>query len=301
MAHTGVTIHEGKDAPTLAQRTTLRLGGRVLGEVCLSEPSAAGFLPEIATRLGGKLVCLGAGSNILAGEGPLSLVVVRNTMPPAISLVEEDQAGCVVRATASVRLPKLIRYAAAAGLSGLEGLSGIPGTVGGAVAMNAGSYGQCIGDTLVALEIVTGLGDQKRFFRDALAFEYRAMTHPEAHSWWMVTAAEFRLTRKSPEMVHARGRECINQKRATQPVTAASAGCVFKNPSPDNPAGKLLDAAGFKGKRLGGMAFSSMHANFLVNEGGGTSSEALALLDEAMRRVVVTSGIMLEPEVKLWV
>ena len=301
MADRGLTIREGNEAPTLARLTTLRLGGAVLGEVCLSEVAAASALPDIARRFGGELVCLGAGSNILAGEGPLPLVVVRNATPPEISVVAEDSHAAVVRANASVKLPVLLRHMAAEGLSGLEGLSGIPGTVGGAVAMNAGSYGQCIADTLAALEIVTCAGEVKRFTRDALAFSYRAMTLPDVQGWWMVTAAEFRLDRKEPETVHAKGRECIAQKRATQPVTAASAGCVFKNPSPENPAGKLLDAAGFKGKQLGGMAFSSIHANFLVNEGTGTSREALALLEEAKEAVLAKFGIMLEPEVKLWV
>ena len=300
MADKGLTIHEGNEAPILARLTTLRLGGAVLAEVRLSEREVASALPEIANRLGGKLICLGAGSNILAGEGPLPLVVVRNSMPPKIGVVAEDSHTIILRANASVKLPLLLRRAAMDGLAGLEGLSGIPGTVGGAVAMNAGSYGQSVADTLTALEIVTCTGEIKRFTRDEIVFGYRAMGLPDTQGWWMVTAAEFRLARNDPETVRAKGRECIAQKQATQPVTAASAGCVFKNPFPENPAGKLLDAAGFKGKRLGGMAFSSMHANFLVNEGTGTSREAFALLEEAKEAVLAKFGVVLEPEVKLW-
>jgi UDP-N-acetylmuramate dehydrogenase len=90
------------------------------------------------------------------------------------------------------------------------------------------------------------------------------------------------------------------RKKASQPVTAASAGCVFKNPAPETPAGRLLEAAGFKGKRLGGMAFSGMHANFLVNEGEGASADALELMEMAKRAVYEQTGIMLEPEVRLW-
>ena len=301
MADKGLILREGKEAPSLARLTTLRLGGPVLGEVCLTDIGAASALPELAARLGGDLVCLGAGSNILAGEGPMPLIVVRNTAQPEIAIVAEEDSSVTIRATASVKLPMLIGRAATAGFSGLEGLSGIPGTVGGAVAMNAGSYGQCIADTLSALEIVTFTGEIRRFARDTLSFGYRKMTLPNVQGWWMVTAAEFCLERNKPEAVQTKGRECIAQKKATQPVTAASAGCVFKNPSPENPAGKLLDAAGLKGKQLGGMAFSSMHANFLVNQGAGTSKEAFALLEMAKECVFAKFGIILEPEVKLWV
>ena len=301
MAEQGFTILEGENAPAMAKRTTLRLGGPVLGEVFLSDPAAAAHLPAVAGRLGGRLACLGAGSNILAGEGPLALVVVKNGMPPEITVLEEDSRSTVIRAVGSVKLPVLIGRTAKMGLAGLEGLSGIPGTVGGAVAMNAGSFGQCIADTLTALEIVTDTGETQRFGRDAVSFEYRALRLPAVSGWWMVTAAEFTLSRQSADGVRARGEECLGKKRATQPVTAASAGCVFKNPSPETPAGMLLEKAGFRGKRLGGMVFSPMHANFLVNEGKGTSSEAIELIHLARHAVLAQCGIPLETEVKLWV
>lgn len=297
----GLTILAGKDAPRMAERTTLRLGGSVMGEASFTDPAAATALPDIAGKLGGTLACLGAGSNILAGEGPLALVLVRNAMPPDVSVLENEGKMAILRANASVKLPVLLAWAAKLGLAGLEGLSGIPGTVGGAVAMNAGSYGQCVADTLTALEIVTGTGEVRRFGRDDIEFAYRSMRLPRAEGWWMVTAAEFRLAKDAPGAVMARGREAMEKKKAGQPVTAASAGCVFKNPSPENPAGKLLEAAGFRGKRLGGMVFSSVHANFLVNEGKGTSGQALELMEMAKQAVLAKSGVTLEPEVKIWV
>lgn len=297
----GLTILSGKDAPTMARRTTLRLGGQVRGEVMLTDPLAADALPGIADRLGGRLVSLGAGSNILAGDGPLSLVLVRNGMPPDITMLEDDGETTVVRASSSAKLPVLLGRAAEADLAGLEGLTGIPGSVGGAVAMNAGSYGQCVADTLRALDVVTDRGEVRRFMRNEVEFGYRSMSIPGLGGWWMVLAAEFALSRDAAGVVSARARECMEKKRSTQPVTVASAGCVFKNPAPDNPAGKLLDAAGFKGKRLGGMAFSNMHANFMVNEGAGTSAEALDLMALAKHTVFTRYGIILEAEVTLWV
>lgn len=297
----GLTILAGKDAPFMAERTTLRLGGPVMGEVSFTNPAAVSALPDVAKTLGGELVCLGAGSNILAGEGPLALVPVRNAMPPDISLLADEGETVVLRAGASVKLPVLLGRAVKMDLAGLEGLSGIPGTVGGAVAMNAGSYGQCVADTVTALEIVTVAGEVRRLERDDIEFAYREMRLPGVEGWWMVTAAEFRLAHDAPGAAAARSREALEKKKTNQPVTAASAGCVFKNPSPENPAGKLLEAAGFRGKRLGGMAFSSAHANFLVNEGGGTSAQALELMDMAKQAVLAQRGIILEPEVKIWV
>jgi UDP-N-acetylmuramate dehydrogenase len=284
----------------MAERTTLRLGGPVMGEAVFSCPESAASLSAVARRLGGALACLGAGSNILAGDGPLALVLVKNGMPPEVTVLEDDGKTAVMRASGPVRLPALLGRAVALGLGGLEGLSGIPGSVGGAVVMNAGSFGHCVADALTALEVVTGKGEVRRFAHDEVAFGYREMRLPGMEEWWMVTAAEFRLKREKTGAVRARSRELLGRKRASQPVTAASAGCVFKNPSPENPAGKLLDDAGFRGKRLGGMIFSPLHANFLVNENKGTSGEALELMDLAKRAVFARCGIILEPEVMIW-
>lgn len=301
MSGEGLGILQGHDAPLMAERTTLRLGGPVLAEASLFDPDCAGALPEIAATLGGSLACLGAGSNILAGGGPLPLVTVRNALPPEIAVLEDGPEHAVLRACGSVKLPVLLGRAAAMDLAGLEGLSGIPGTVGGAVAMNAGSFGQSVADTLTSLEVVTERGEVLRFGRDSLNFAYREMGIPGLPGWWMILSADFRLARETAGSVSARGREVMGKKRATQPVTAASAGCVFKNPSPEMPAGKLLDASGFRGKRLGGMIFSPVHANFLVNVGQGTSAEAMELMAQAKREVFSRFGITLETEVRLWV
>lgn len=296
----GLTIREGATAPRMAERTTLRLGGPVLAEIDLRVPESAARVPEIALRLGGTPVCLGAGSNILAGDGLLPLVVVRDASPPSIE-TEEDGAGRVrVRASASVKLPALLARLAGMDLGGLEGLAGIPGLVGGAAAMNAGSFGQCVADAVESVSVATGEGFVKTFGRDEISFGYRHMDLPGLEGWRMILAATFILERKAPGEVAAAARAHMARKKATQPVGAACAGCVFTNPSPENPAGKLLEEAGFKGRRLGGMAFSAMHANFLINEGRGTSGQALELIAAAKNAVWEQRGIALEMEVKVW-
>lgn len=302
MTGTGLRILEGREAPRMAERTTLRLGGPVLAEAALADPEAVARLPEIAARLGGRLACIGAGSNILAGGEPLPLVLVRSAMPPEITVLREDGGTVTLRAASSVKLPVLVSRAASMDLAGLEGLSGIPGTVGGAVAMNAGSFGQCAADTCAGVTLVTAGGEIRAVSRADIRFAYRRMefSDPVAADWHMVLSADFVLARSGAGIAAAAGRRHMEAKRAAQPVSAASAGCVFRNPAPETPAGKLLDEAGFKGKRLGGMAFSGLHANFLVNEGQGTSEQALELMAMAKRAVFERSGITLEPEVRIW-
>lgn len=300
MIPAGMAIREGNEAPLMRELTTLRLGGRVLAAVHLREAEAAAGLPAIAERLGGKLASLGAGSNILAGDEDLPLVLVKNGLEPEISVLADDGKKAVVRVAGSVKLPVLLGRLAAMDLGGLEGLTGIPGTVGGAVAMNAGSYGQDISDTLAAVTVVTENGVVHTLDRADIDFGYRRMDVPGHPSWFLILSAEFCLPRKEAGTIAALGKECMAKKKTTQPVAAASAGCVFKNPGDGSSAGKLLDAAGFKGKRLGGMAFSEMHANFLINEGNGRSGEAFELLAMAKDAVAAKFGIELQTEVKIW-
>lgn len=300
MKQQGYAILEGGNAPRMAERTTLRLGGRVLAEVSLFDSEYAGDLAEIAGRLGGELAAIGAGSNILAGEGPLEVVLVRDGTPGTVEVLDDDGKRAVIRATGALMLPVLLKRMADLDLAGLEGLSGIPGTVGGAVAMNAGSYGQSIGNVLESLTVVTAAGVVRTFRRDAVDMGYRHMAIPGLSGWFLVLEAVFGLPRVEAGTVASLGREHMARKKATQPVGAASAGCVFKNPAPDRSAGLLLDEAGFRGKRLGGMAFSQVHANFLVNEGNGTSREALELIAQATEAVRARTGVTLEPEVRIW-
>ena len=117
--------------------------------------------------------------------------------------------------------------------------------------------------------------------------------------WFVVTEALFLLRREEPKAVRALMEENLRKKAAVQPISAASAGCVFKNPAPGMSAGKLLDEAGFKGKRLGNMMFSELHANFLINKGGGRSDQAMELLSEAKQNVYDKFSYTLELEVKV--
>lgn len=280
-----------RQRPLLKELTTLGLGGAALAEAVVRAEADLDELGRFMAGSGGRPFVLGGGSNLLAEDHDLDLVLVavRNAGTP-------ERDGNTLRCGAGMRLPGLLKFCEEAGLSGLEALAGIPGSVGGAVAMNAGSYGTEIKDALARIRLWT---PQRGLFwveaRDC-AFGYRHFSPPEGTGRPLVFEAEFALSPAEPGAVRAKVRETLDQKKATQPIAARSAGCVFKNPLGQS-AGRLLDEAGFKGKRLGNMGFSDLHANFLVNLGGGRSAEALELLDSARTAVFERFGTRLELEV----
>lgn len=285
-------------SPYLAPRTTLRVGGTAIAELALERREDIALLPERLRALGGTPLVLGAGSNILARDGALPLVLVRPLFTDGPEIVGERDGKVLVRAGAGVPMARLLRFCAVNGLSGLEGLVGIPGSVGGAVAMNAGSHGTETGKNLVEIQVVIDNTIQC-INAVALQYGYRSMCISGKKNDFIVLEATFGLTVAERDGICNCMRHNFFKKKSKQPVTAWSAGCVFKNPSPEMSAGRLLDAAGFKGRTLGGMAFSTLHANFLINEGKGSATAALALLQEAREAVRQRFGIELEPEVRI--
>ena len=286
-------------SPLLSERTTLRLGGPALAEVSVEEAVDCFRLTAALRDIGGTPMVLGAGSNVLAADAPLPLVLIRPRFTNAPCIQENDDRRVLVRVGAGIRLPRLLGQCASWGLSGLEGLCGIPGTVGGAVAMNAGSYGCEVGPLLHSIRIYSPATGVVDINADYLRFGYRSMEITGLSEWFLVVQAIFALTPASRNGITESMRHNFLKKKSTQPVTAWSAGCVFKNPSPDQPAGKLLEMAGFKGKKLGGMVFSPVHANFLVNEGKGSATAALELMAEARDAVRERFGVTLTPEVRV--
>ena len=299
--------------PLLADRTTLRLGGKAMAEIVVRETpdldDLAGLLAEQTARLGGRSMVLGEGSNILAADRDLDLVLVRleGGGDPEIMeqgddgnrISEVDREAVRIRVPGALRLPRLLGWCAARGLRGLEPWTGIPGSVGGAVAMNAGSYGLEMAQVLERVLIWTPDRGGRWLDAAALQFGYRRFDSGLDNAVQLVLAAELRVERDEPTEVRTRMRNWFVRKKQTQPITMASAGCVFKNSDAENPAGRLLDQVGLRGFRRGDMAFSERHANFLINLGGGSADDAFALLDLARERVAARFGLELETEVKV--
>ena len=285
-------------APFLAPRTTLRVGGTAIAEIILERSEDLYLLPDKLKALGGRPLVLGAGSNILAQDGELPLVLIRPFFNDGPVIMGEHEGKVLVRAGAGVPMARLLRFCAVNGLSGLEGLVGIPGSVGGAVAMNAGSHGTETCKNIYNIQVFIDNTIQ-RINEDALQYGYRTLSINGKKNDFIVLEATFGLTVAERDGICNCMRHNFFKKKSKQPVTAWSAGCVFKNPTPEMSAGKLLDAAGFKGRKLGGMAFSTLHANFLINEGKGSATAAMALLQEAREAVRQRFGVELEPEVRI--
>ncbi|EPR35128.1 UDP-N-acetylenolpyruvoylglucosamine reductase [Alkalidesulfovibrio alkalitolerans DSM 16529] len=283
---------------SLAKRTTLRLGGTALAEAVVREATDAEELALALDELGGEPLAFGAGSNILARDGDLGIVLVSSRVATGPMIVGEAEGGKIVRVGTGLKLPSFLNWLASQGLSGLARLRGIPGSVGGAVAMNAGSWGQSFCDRLARLLVYS----RERGLRWIEAHQWEAGYRrfaPEGESgFFLALEAELVLDAADPGAIRAEMAEYFARKKAVQPLAAATCGCVFKNPAGES-AGRLLDKVGFRGRSVGGMALSEMHANFLVNTGGGTAEQALELIALAGAAVRERFGIELELEVKV--
>ena len=166
---------------------------------------------------------------------------------------------------------------------------------GGALFMNAGAYGGEVSDTVDEVEGVDAAGTVRRLPRASLAFVYRRTVLPAG---FLVTAVRFRLRPEASASVQARLAHARDRRTASQPHGQANAGSIFKNP-PGDWAGRLVEAAGLKGTRVGGARISEQHGNFIVNEGAAHATDVQALMQEAQRVVWERNGVWLEPEVRL--
>lgn len=282
--------------PSLAERTTLGLGGTAEVEAVVRDERDLDELGEFLVTQTLRPFVIGEGSNLLAPDDHLDMALIRTETAPGPKRVEKSDDKLIVRCGAGQRLPGLLGWAQMAGLSGLEGLTGIPGSVGGGVAMNAGSYGTEFGDVVTRVRIWTPTQGLHWVDADQCTFAYRHFSCGPQAGKSLIWEVEMALKESSTREVRATMKDVYAKKRATQPVTAKSAGCVFKNPG-GKAAGMLLDQAGMKGVTVGHMGFSDIHANFLINLGGGTSAEAMELIEMGKQAVQDTFGITLEPEV----
>lgn len=277
----------------LARYTTFRIGGPAR---LFCEPVTEDELREVCLlthrRRRWPVYILGGGSNVLIGDDGLDGLVICMRRFESRYL---RRFGNLVRVSAGVPLQRLVRTTAAWGLSGLEALAGVPGTVGGAVSMNAGGRETCIGERVSFVEVMDATGRTERLSGAEVAWGYRSADLGGR----VVTFAEVELRSDSPEAVGRRVSDAFARKRASQPLSLPSAGCFFKNPS-IGAAGMLLDRAGLKGLESGGAAVSRKHANFIVNRGGATAADVLALAATIMRAIRDLFHVVLEPEVCVW-
>jgi UDP-N-acetylmuramate dehydrogenase len=278
-----------RDAP-LAARTTIRVGGPADLLVRPADPDALAELLRCARELGIPLHVLGGGANTLVADAGVRGIVVRL---PA-DLAGEAAHGETLVLGAGQPTSRLWVRGHALGLVGMEFIAGIPGTLGGALAMNAGTKLGEMKDVVRRVEVATA--DGAGFLEAAaLGFAYRTCRLPPGA---VASRVEFALRRgdvAGSERVMQEDRE---RRRRTQPLDRPNFGSTFRNP-PGDHAGRLVEAVGLKGHRIGGALWSDVHANFVVNAGGATARDVLALVNLARSRVKESFGIVLEPEVRL--
>lgn len=248
---------------------------------------------------GRKYLVIGGGTNLLVRDGGYRGVLINLQRMVELEVEREYRsiggAFVVVKAEAGVGLPKLTQFAAEQGLSGLEFATGIPGTLGGAVCMNAGTAAGEVGDVIDSVTLVSPDGGIITRSRDEMGFGYRTSNIPEGH---IVLDVRMILRREDREKIRARMRELLDKRRKHQPSGMPSAGSVFKNPQ-EEAAGRLIEAAGLKGRTIGGAQVSEKHANFIVNTGKATAADVLKLMDVVKQTVLEAHGVRLEPELKI--
>ncbi|KZR61159.1 UDP-N-acetylmuramate dehydrogenase [Prochlorococcus sp. MIT 1306] len=279
---------------SLANFTSWRVGGPA--EWFASPSSVEELQTLIAWAYEQKMPCrvIGAGSNLLINDAGL----------PGLSLCMRKLQGSdldpktgIVEALAGEPIPNLSKRAAKAGLHGLEWAVGIPGTVGGATVMNAGAQGGCTADWLESVQVIDLNGEGPfELSRQELDYAYRQSLLQE--KTLVVLSARFRLDpghdhKELNQITHKN----LTHRTTTQPYQLPSCGSVFRNPEPLK-AGRLIEALGLKGHRIGGAEVSPIHANFIVNIGGATAADINQMINLIQQRVQMAHGVMLHPEVK---
>lgn len=280
----------------MSAHTSLRIGGPADMMVFPEDPVSLKNVLLAAKRERIPVFVFGGGTNLLVGDGGIEGIVTSLKAFNNIEFTREtNDKYAVLYAGAGVALAGLINFAQKNGCAGIEALVGIPGYFGGAVYMNAGSFGVEIKDVLVSVALMNMNGEITILKKDELNFSYRSSNLPE---YSIILSANIALNRDNPDDISKRIKEFLQKKRDTQPLGEPSAGCVFKNPEGDG-AGRLIDAAGCKGMRIGDVEVSMKHANYFINKDKATCRDFIELMEKVMLRVKEHSGTILEPEIKI--
>jgi UDP-N-acetylmuramate dehydrogenase len=281
-----VELHE---TYPLQRMTTVRTGGAAELFAAVGTIAELQELLVWASANDHDVAIVGSGSNLLvADEGVPGLVL---HLERQLAEIETVSGG--LRCGGGARMPAAAARTAALGLAGLEFAVNIPGTVGGAVRMNANAYDGALANVLSWVEVVSAQGVARRAPHE-LGFEYRSSALRPGE---VVAQVQFALTDAAPETVRATLAEMRALRHAAQPKGIKTFGSTFKNP-PGTSAGKLLEAAGVSGLRIGGARLSPKHANFVENVGGASTADVVALMAAARERVLEHAGIALEREVQ---
>lgn len=275
----------------LSFHTSLRIGGPADIFVVPQNVDDIRHALRFAARDQLSVTVIGGGNNVLVGDRGVRGV----TLKPEGCLGRAEFQGEEALAGAGVSLSGLIREAAALNLGGIECLIGIPATIGGALAMNAGTPDGWIGDFVSAVYFLHPDGTLGEFKPGPGPLGYRAFQPPPGA---VLIGCRLRFQRRATAEIHRELKQRLKHKKTTQPLALASAGFVWRNPAGDSAA-KLIEKVGLRGKRIGGAEISAKNANFIVNRGGASAGDVLALLDLTRERVKNQFGVSLEHEIRI--
>jgi UDP-N-acetylmuramate dehydrogenase len=299
---TRLTAIVGPDAvrrnQALAAFTTFKVGGPA---DLFVEPSGADALVavlEAARDANIPVTMLGGGSNVVIADRGIRGLVVR----PRAGAIHAEEDGRV-SADAATTVNGLVRWTIGRGLAGLEAWAGTPGTVGGGIYGNAHWGGRLLSDHLERARLWSAQSGSVEVPTSEMEFGYD--TSRLQRTGEVLVSAWFRLGRGEPDALRAVARASLAYRKRTQPLEAPSAGCIFQNPAPDDPvpdgiprsAGALVDRAGLKGARVGAAVVSPVHGNFIVNEGGASAADILALAERCRSAVRERFGVVLRDEI----
>lgn len=280
-----------RHAEPLGPLTTYRVGGPARLFVDIDDEAVLSRVVGAVASTGVSVLVVGKGSNLLVADAGFGGLAMR--LGDAFAGVEVD--GVTLRAGAAAALPVVARRSVAAGLAGFEWAVGVPGSMGGGVRMNAGGHGSDMAASLCRARLINlRTGVDRNVAVGDLALGYRT-SNVGAND--LVVSAELRLERGDSAAGERQISEVVAWRRANQPG-GQNAGSVFMNP-PGDSAGRLIDAAGCKGLRLGTATVSPKHANFFQADAGGSADDIWALMHEVRRRVRAATGVDLRPETRL--
>lgn len=274
----------------MSRHITFRVGGPVSLMAMPQTAQQASSAVRAAAEVGVKPFFLGNGSNLLVPDKGCDVFVIKSTN----GLCNVCAEGTQIIAESGILLARLAVFARDRGLSGLEFAHGIPGSLGGAVTMNAGAYDGEMAQVVTEVTYLDADGTVKT--TNQFDFAYRHSGFSDGSR--MILSVRLQLHPEKPEVIRKRMEDLMERRKSKQPLEWPSAGSTFKRPQ-GHFAAALIDQCGLKGLSVGGAQVSEKHAGFVINKGGATCADILALMDQIKQRVLQQTGVELEPEVKL--
>ena len=277
------------------RHTSIGVGGRI--DALVFPKDVSEMAETIAFLRARRIPFLPVGNwtNLIVRGGGYRGVLISLTGLDRLEIRDSGEGDVRIEAEAGVALSELVTLSVHEGLTGVEFCAGIPGSVGGAVRMNAGAYGNEIKDVIVTVRLLDPAEGIRTVTRDSLIFGYRNLDLPAET---IIIGAVFRLKRGEQEKIAGRIRDILSLRKEKHPLEFRNAGSIFKNPRAI-PAGKLIESAGLKGLRIGDAEVSAKHGNFIVNRGQASAAEVLSLIDLVQKRVLEATGHSLETEVRI--